>query len=224
MSSEFIAVTTLPDMPVMTWIVELPTDEYRQRPPFHLVDLCQAGLSGFEDEMVVYLYRGVHFGRLETVLRTGIDVEPADSVIFADFFDKAWEYGEYPKCILGFKRASLERSFRCVPRDTPEDELRVFAATYPTRVVDPKDPDWIWLSRLRPDDTRLATPYEEQFAYWIPDDPRDVLQTLFIITRPSDHAETLETLAQYMVDPTITASWNRETRRHVVADSSAEGT
>jgi hypothetical protein len=37
------------------------------------------------------VFRGVAIDRLPVVLKTGVDVEPTDTVLFADFFDKAWE-------------------------------------------------------------------------------------------------------------------------------------
>ncbi len=82
------------DKPVPTWLVDVPGGDKWFRPPFSSGDLVRTlNLSGCT-------FRGVASDRLRAVLRSGIDVEPPDSRIFAGPFDKAWEYGGWPKMLL----------------------------------------------------------------------------------------------------------------------------
>jgi hypothetical protein len=42
-------------------------------------------------------FRGMSIDKLPFVLKHGIDVEPTNSVIYVDCYDKALEYGGWPK-------------------------------------------------------------------------------------------------------------------------------
>lgn len=124
-------------------------------------------------------FRGVRLERLRFVISKGIDVEPPDSVIFTSDFPKAWEYGEIPKLILALDPQRLEPTFRDVPSDTPQEELRQLRDTYPTEICS-RDGTRIWLSRLGRDDTRVASPYEVEYARWIPGDPFEALRAAMV--------------------------------------------
>lgn len=49
--------------------------------------------------------------RLRVVLKTGVDVEPSNSVIWANDLEKALEYGDWPKVVMAFDSERLKRSW-----------------------------------------------------------------------------------------------------------------
>jgi hypothetical protein len=69
------------------------------------------------------IFRGVALSRLGTVLRQGIDVTPSHAPFYAEDFEKAWEYGGWPKMILALNPGQLDRTFREVASDAPLAEL-----------------------------------------------------------------------------------------------------
>jgi len=131
-------------------------------------------------------FRGISLDRLSVVLRTGIDVEPSDSPIYADFLDKAWEYGGVPKLILALDLSGLERTFKEIPADTPAGEVARLQERYPTLLPPSAGGTTIWLSRLAECDPHIATPYEYNSAWWIPGDPFTVLKCALLFGRHSD--------------------------------------
>jgi hypothetical protein len=124
-------------------------------------------------------FRGVSFNRLAAVLETGIDVVPSDSVIYVSDFDKAWEYGRLLKVVLALDRDHLDRTYREVPADTPEDEITRLACKFPS-IEKSRDGSRLWLSRMGEDDPRRTTSYEINYARWIPGDPKRALRAIFI--------------------------------------------
>jgi hypothetical protein len=131
------------------------------------------------------VFRGVGLGRLKTVQSSGIDVEPSDSVIFAELFEKAWEYGGMPKVFLALDATKLKRTFVEVASTISPQELESLRAVFPTMLTS-RDGTSIWLSKLREDDPRLATNYETEYARWIQGDPRNALKAVFIFSRQED--------------------------------------
>ncbi len=89
---------------------------------------CSSGLSKLDFTELPREYwgcsfRGVSIDRLVTVLNHGIDVLPTNAVIYTDCFDKAFEYGGWPKVVLAFDADRLQTTFREIPADSSEAEL-----------------------------------------------------------------------------------------------------
>lgn len=145
---------------------------------------CYQQMKDIEEKYYGCLFRGVAIDRYEPIVRNYIDVEPTDAVIFADFLEKAIEYGDWPKLILILQSKSMSRSFRCVPATTSPAELERIRREYPT-VVDLKD-GTLWFSRLQQGDSRLASAYESAYGWYVSGDPRDALAALVICCRPED--------------------------------------
>jgi hypothetical protein len=145
-----------------------------------------AGLEGapvsFSD-LLSCEYRATSWDRLGTVLCTGIDVEPTNAPIYVDGFDKALEYGGWPKVILALRHEQLDRTFREVSADTPSAQLaeleRVFGTKLPSA-----DGSKLWLSRLGADDPSLTTDYEVAYARWVPGDALAALAAVFVLVHP----------------------------------------
>lgn len=81
-------------------------------------------------------FRGVSYDRLPTILAAGIDVEPTTAPIFVSDFDKAWEYGDWPKVIMAFDGMHLDYTYRQITSDIPADEAARLMQEYPTRLPD----------------------------------------------------------------------------------------
>lgn len=131
------------------------------------------------------IFRGVSVDRLSIILRTGIDVEPPNRHFFADHFEKAMEYGDWPKVILALDVKKVKRTFVEIPADTPQAEIASLRAIYPT-LRTRNDGEALWLSRLPDQDPRVASPYEVAHGYWIPDDPRSALRGIVILASSKD--------------------------------------
>jgi hypothetical protein len=126
--------------------------------------------------------RGVEIGKLHTVLKTGIDVNPPDSVIFIDGFTKAVEYGKNPsgqQVTMIFDVKKLLPTFKEVDFTMEEAQLNKLKQTYPNELIS-KDEKNIWLTRLPKDDRRIATSYEREYARWIPNKQMDALKAIFV--------------------------------------------
>lgn len=172
----------LPGLSVPAWRVRLNDDHAGHEVPFDSMALMP--LFGWEGA-VSEGFRGVELGRLRTVLRTGIDVEPPASPIYVGDFEKSWEYGRLPKLILYLDAARLRNTYVEIPADTPEPEVQQLRRTYPTLLTS-TDGSMLWLSRLSEDDRGLGSPYEAVYARWIPENPVGALLGLLIFARPQD--------------------------------------
>lgn len=135
------------------------------------------------DFNILCAFRAVSYERLPFILENGIDVDPTDSVFFCSMLDmsKAWEYGEWPKVVLVLNLEKLEHSYKLVPKSTPKSELSDLMQTYPSSVASEFE-EKIWLSRLSENDTRIGTPYEYEWGYWIAEDPFDALQAILVFS------------------------------------------
>jgi hypothetical protein len=133
------------------------------------------------DELVDSQYRSVTLGRLERVLSTGIDVEPPTAVFSTDSWDKALEYGGWPKLLLVLNQNLLVHSTMRVPADTPAERLAELQSVRPTLVPSP-DGRWLCLSRLT--DGRACDPYDIEFGRWIPERPLDALRAAVVLSHP----------------------------------------
>jgi hypothetical protein len=171
------------------WLIQVPAEGFDHRPPPD----CDDFFIKLDPSLIVGQFRGVNISRLPTILRSGIDVEPPDSVFYADSFEKAWEYGEWPKVLFALDVQKLRRTFTEVPSNTPPAELARLRKTFPT-MLRSRDGSTLWLSRLREDDPKLGSAYEMAYAWWIEGNPFEALRGLFIFWRPQD-AKALEQIA-----------------------------
>jgi hypothetical protein len=103
-------------------------------------------------------FRGVSWDQLGTVISTGIDVEPPDATIYVDGFDKALEYGGWPKVIVAIRNHCLDSTFREISGTTPEKQLADLQQVF-RRKLQSADGTKLWLSRLPADDSRITTDY-----------------------------------------------------------------
>ncbi|HEV8281550.1 MAG TPA: hypothetical protein VGQ02_06820 [Candidatus Limnocylindrales bacterium] len=145
-----------------------------------LRSMCDLSSLSFE-ELVDSQYRSVTLGRLERVLSTGIDVEPPTAVFSTDSWDKALEYGGWPKLLLVLNQNLLAHSTVRVPADTPAERLEELRAVRPT-LVPSLDGRWLCLSRLT--DHRACDPYDIDFGRWIPGRPLDALRAAVVLSHP----------------------------------------
>lgn len=162
------------ESPVPLWLITV-AEPTPFRPPFNDYRF----LKKIAPTLVPCRFRGVLLTTLDTVLRTGIDVEPPDSVIFAENFEKAWEYGRWPKLILALDRTKLSATCHVVPRDTPQQQVEELRRVFPT-VLRSEQEDTLWLSRLKADNPLVGTESETSYACWIPGDAKEALKLLMI--------------------------------------------
>jgi hypothetical protein len=176
-----VEFTLWPGLQVPVWIAAVDAKTYQHRSPIGDVDL----MLSFDVLQRYVEYRGVGLDRLQTILTTGVDVEPTTATIFVAEFEKAWEYGGWPKVVMAFDGKQLERTYRdIIISDTNADEIARLMVDYPTRIEDASG-ERLWLTRLEAIDSRAGTPYEYGFARWIPGDPFDALLAVFVFT-PED--------------------------------------
>jgi len=136
-------------------------------------------------------FRGVSIDRLGGVLKTGVDVESTDPVIWVNEVQKALEYGGWPKVLMAFDSKCLKRSWIEIDVNTPAGEIEKIRRDYPTVIP---SGDKLYCSRLPSDAPQLMTAYEFQHAFWIPGDPREALKAVFIVFRPQDQESVREVL------------------------------
>jgi hypothetical protein len=156
---------------------------------FKAVDDAGVGLT-FVD-LASCQFRGVPFERFGRVIATGIDIEPTTAHVYVDGFDKALEYGDWPKVVLALKNDALRHTGRRVRSDISPAELSALRQEYQTtRRSD--DGQWLWLSRLPKDSTAVGTAYEMDYARWIPGNPKEALRAVFVLTHPSVETPPLQ--------------------------------
>ncbi len=137
-------------------------------------------------ELLLAAFRGAAISRLDTVLKTGVDIDRPDGVLYVSEFSKAWEYGESPKMMLAFDRRKLDSTYREVDSNLSQSELAALRSTFPTEVAR-TDGTKLWLSRLSSDDPRVTTLYEIEYARWIPGNPFEALLAILIF-----HADEMQ--------------------------------
>jgi len=125
------------------------------------------------------LFRCVEIDRLEMIIRTGCDVVPSDSALYAACLDKALEYGRYNKVVQVFDPQKLERTFAKVRRSESVEVLNQFRAAYPS--CRELGGGWLWFSKLPPGDFRIGTAYEIEYSYFIPGNPLDALLMVYLV-------------------------------------------
>jgi hypothetical protein len=127
-------------------------------------------------------YRGVALGRLPTILRTGVDTEPAHGVFWSsDRIDKAIEYGGRDKVLLVFDPRRLRPGWVVLDRKCPREERREAERLYPTVVWETEQSTK--LSRLPAGEYHGGIGYDD-YAYWIPDDPFGALMLIIAVAPP----------------------------------------
>lgn len=180
-----VEFTLLPGHRVPVWVTKVDAKTYKYDPydpPFTGRALCKS--LNVPHRYVEF--RGVELGRLPVILATGMDVEPTTAPIFVSDFDKAWEYGGWPKVVMAFDGNHLQPTHReIIVSDTTADEITRLMADYPTRIEDPAG-ERLWLTRFPETDTRAASQYEAEYARWIPANPFDALLAVFVFLPEDD--------------------------------------
>ena len=128
------------------------------------------------------LFRGVHLSSLGHVISNGCDVAPSTAPLFAsDSAQKALEYG----CVvMVFDPAKLEKTFKKVRKSEPASTLHQLREEYASETE--LDEDWLWFSKLSPGDIRIGTLYESEYSFFIPGNPHDALQMIFLVGNDRD--------------------------------------
>jgi hypothetical protein len=166
-----LSETINPEFPKVEY-VELLKDAARlAEPDVSFLDLAGCG------------FRGVSLDRFKVVLSTGIDVEPTNAIIYVDGFDKALEYGGWPKVVIALRTDQLDATFREVAADTPPTQLAELGHVFGTKLLS-ADGSMLWLSRLDAEDSRVTTDYEVAYARWIPGDALGALAAVFVLVHP----------------------------------------
>ncbi len=111
------------------------------------------------------------------------------------FFDKAWEYGGWPKVVMAFDRELICNTYKEVPSDIDVGELAEIRKTYPT-MLSAEESKTLWLSRLAEDDPHIAKSYEIEYGRWIPGDPLEALSALIVFT--DDEANCISPLVTFL--------------------------
>src|SRR5262249_46250788 len=140
-------------------------------------------------------FRAVGADRLSAILSNGIDVEPTRSVIMVDCFEKAWEYGGWPKVMQALDWSCLDQSWREIPTDTPPGELTELRKIFPALLTS-IDGSKLWLSRLPEGDPRIASSYEVSYGRWIPGNPFEALKAILVFSRPEDEQAVQDAMKQ----------------------------
>jgi hypothetical protein len=173
--------------PVPVWVTAVDAKTYRRKPP---ITHCNLILS-FEVLRRYVEFRAVGLDRLPAILTTGVDVEPTTAPIFVAEFDKACEYGDWPKVVMAFDGMRLQRTYReIVISDTTAEEITQLMVDYPTRIDDSAS-ECLWLTRFPQTDPRATSAYEREFARWIPGNPFDALLTVFVFM-PEGESELVQ--------------------------------
>ena len=127
-------------------------------------------------------FRSVSIDKLHTILKTGIDVDPPDSVIWVNDASKATEYGKgysNQQVIMMFDAIKLLPTWKEIHPTIEQNELNKLKENYPTEIL-LKNKNKIWLTKLPKEDRRIATPYETEYARWIPNNQMDSLIAIFV--------------------------------------------
>jgi hypothetical protein len=149
--------------------------------------------------VVTVTCRGVGLDRLGLILDNGCDVLPTDSAIFADFMDKAIEYGGPTQVLQIFDIERLKRSFVSVHGDPNQiQELRKTYKSWETSLNGEK----IWFSMLPFEDWRRATPNEAAYGWYIPGNAWDALIALGLFVETNQQRDHALRLLQAWIDPT----------------------
>lgn len=178
-------VSPLAQHPKPVVLVELDDSEARGRLDWvevaKAVETTGVGLTWLD--VVGSGFRAVKADRLPQVLATGIDVEPTDRHLYVDNFEKAMEYGGWPKVMLALDWDHLQQPFRRVRPGTAPEQVEAWRRTYPREVRDAADR----LFLVRASITRFDQ-YDIDYGLWIPGSPWDALRALLVVADPGSAA------------------------------------
>lgn len=138
----------------------------------------------FASELLACACRGVSLDRLDSVLQHGIDVWPTDHPIFVDSWDKALEYGGWPKFLLLLHPGQLHPTWHEVSTTLDPVELSHLRKPHPNQLVS-TDGSKLWLTRFNLDVPQAGTAYEATYGNYIPGNPFDALAALLVLAPAS---------------------------------------
>lgn len=169
--------------PVPTWNVEVNPDDPHATPS--LMDLPVRGLLKTHRGLT---FRGVGIDRLSTILATGLDVHPTDSVIYCDAIQKAIEYGDV---VMAFRHRDEDDNFvlsRAIVTINPETSIADAASRRLSHPHVLKDENGVvTLCRIEPEHQARIN-YLGAHGYFITGSPWDALVGLFLFGDAADHA------------------------------------
>ena len=177
--------------PLPIYFIRCDYEKNKFRPAFDHFDL----LLNLDKNLLSCAFRGTKFQNLLHILNHGVDVDPNNPIIYADVFEKAWEYGGWPKIILGYDYDCLEKTYKEVSTDISEDRYLELKKKYPTEMKS-VDGNKIWFTKLDADDTRVATQYEISYAKWIKCAPAEALQVIFIFASETHYLNEIENIVE----------------------------
>jgi hypothetical protein len=177
-------VSQLLSRPRPAFLVELDEAESKRRVDWiaiaKAVEETDSGLTWLD--LAGSAFRGVAFGRLEQVMTTGIDVEPPDRPFYVAEFEKAMEYGDWPKVMLALDYDALDRPWRRVREETSPDDLSALREIFPIEVRDARG--GLWLTKVIRDRLEASFQYDIDYGRWIPGSPWDALRAVLVLTHP----------------------------------------
>ncbi|MGE8152022.1 hypothetical protein ACQKP5_12325 [Pseudomonas vancouverensis] len=181
--SEIRAITHL-SVPV--WHVVCDGVGNQQKPDIDLYDLLMQleKTHPLGSRLLACACRGVALDRLDSVLQHGIDVWPTDHPIFVADWDKALEYGDWPKLLLLLHHDQLRPTWHEVSATLDPGELNELRKTHPHQLVS-TDGSKLWLTRFDPDAPQAGTDYEAAYGRYIPGNPFDALAAVLIFAPAS---------------------------------------
>jgi len=110
------------------------------------------------------------------------------------------------KAMMLFDTDQLRLTWKEVPTDIDTNHLTELQRDYPT-VLHSEDGTYLWLSRLPSGDRRINTPYETEYARWIPGDPWQALIGLVVL---GSHHEPLLAHLSSLISGCSGVSWRLE--------------
>jgi hypothetical protein len=176
----------LSSLPTPAWHVVCDGAVNQHKPDISILDvlLQLAKTHSFGSRLLTFACRGVALNRLDSVLQHGIDVWPTDHPIFVDDWDKALDYGGWPKLLLLLHRDQLRPTWHEVSATLDPVELSDLRKTHPNQLVS-TDGSKLWLTRFNLDVPQAGTAYEADYGYYIPGNPFDALAALLVLAPAS---------------------------------------
>lgn len=179
-------VRFLSSLPVPAWHIVCQDTVNQRTPDINIFDvlLQLATTHPLASELLACACRGVSLDRLDSVLQHGIDVWPTDHPIFVDSWDKALEYGGWPKLLLLLHPGQLRPTWHEVSTTLDPVELSHLRKTHPNQLVS-TDGSKLWLTRFNLDVPQAGTAYEATYGNYIPGNPFDALAALLVLAPAS---------------------------------------
>lgn len=149
--------------------------DHRQEIDRWMFDVVLTAFKAAELPTVLPTFRGVDDAALERALTQGIDVVPSDSHWYGAELEKALEYGgDYPS-VLMIDSSYIQRPWRVVPSDAPQEKHSAARGWAPLQPLVASDGSHTFYSRLPLSDRSRGSDYEKAYAWYIPGDARDAL-------------------------------------------------